>query len=146
MSSNFYTKRLYFLVFILLLAFFVQAQSPEAEIRKVMADQEECWNSGDLECFMEGYWKSDKLVFIGSKGLTYGWQNTLDNYKTGYPDRATMGKLKFELKVIEPIEGDHWFVIGKWALKRDKGDVDGHFSLIWRNIDNEWVIVADHSS
>ncbi len=122
------------------------AQTPEIAIREVMADQEQCWNEGDLECFMEGYWQSEELVFIGSKGLIYGWQKTLENYKNSYPDQATMGKLQFTIKVIEPLSEDYWFVIGKWQLFRESSDLEGHFSLIWRNIDGEWKIVADHSS
>jgi len=54
------------------------------------------WNNGNLESFMEGYIKSDELQFIGSKGVTYGWEKTLANYKKAYPDKATMGQLSFE--------------------------------------------------
>ncbi|MEQ9403135.1 MAG: nuclear transport factor 2 family protein [Cyclobacteriaceae bacterium] len=118
----------------------------EREIREVMDRQVECWNSGDLECFMEGYWKSDKLVFIGSKGLTYGWDTTLDNYKKSYPDKAAMGTLTFEIKIIEPLSDEFWFVVGKWNLQRKEDNPNGHFSLIFRKLDNEWVIVSDHSS
>ena len=122
------------------------AQTPEAAIRKVMAEQEQCWNAGDLECFMQGYWQSDELLFIGSKGLTYGWQQTLDNYKASYPDKDAMGTLKFTLEIVEPLSEDYWFVVGKWKLTRKEDEPQGHFSLIWRNLDGEWVIVADHSS
>ena len=38
-------------------------------------------NAGDIEGFMEGYIKSDDLKFVGSKGITYGWKQTLENYK-----------------------------------------------------------------
>ena len=55
------------------------------------------WNSGNLEKFMETYRNSEKLVFVGSRGPTYGWQATLDNYKRGYPDKAAMGKLQFKI-------------------------------------------------
>ncbi|WP_425390498.1 YybH family protein [Ekhidna sp.] len=118
----------------------------ERAIRDVLAQQEECWNAGDLECFMEGYWKSDQLVFIGSKGVTYGWQKTLDNYKKSYPDRAAMGQLTFELILLEPLSEDFWSVIGKWSLKRKNDNPQGHFTLIFRRLGDEWVIVSDHSS
>jgi len=117
-----------------------------AAIRKVMQAQETAWNNGDLEAFMEGYWHADSLRFIGSKGLTYGWDATLANYKKGYPDRATMGKLQFTLISVEKLSGKAAFVIGKWHLKRDAGDLSGHFTLLWKKIKGKWVIVADHSS
>ncbi len=136
---------------ILLLLFFVQFQGfsqsvDERAIREVLAEQQECWNSGDLECFMEGYWKSDQLVFIGSSGITYGWQKTLDNYKKSYPDKSAMGKLTFDIIILEPLSEDFWSVIGKWNLKREKDNPKGHFSLIFRRLGDDWVIVSDHSS
>lgn len=115
-------------------------------IRNVMQAQEKAWNNGDLDGFMEGYWHADSLRFIGSKGLTYGWDATLANYKKGYPDRATMGKLRFTLISIEKLSGKTAFVIGKWHLQREAGDLSGHFTLLWRKIKGKWLIVADHSS
>ena len=135
------------ILFLFTLSFFGYCQSAdERAIREVLAQQQECWNAGDLECFMEGYWKSEDLVFIGSKGLTYGWQKTLDNYKKSYPDKSAMGELTFDLIILEPLSEDFWSVIGKWSLKRKSDNPNGHFSLIFRRLGNEWVIVSDHSS
>ena len=126
---------------------FLYAQNrDESSIRELLSDQQDCWNNGDLECFMEGYWQSDQLVFIGSRGVTYGWQQTLENYKNSYPDRATMGKLSFDLIILEPISEDVWSVVGKWALDREADRPEGHFSLIIRRFGDEWLIVSDHSS
>lgn len=122
------------------------AQTPEIAIKAVMKEQVQCWNQGDLECFMKSYWQSEQLLFIGSKGLTYGWQQTLDNYRKSYPDKSAMGTLEFDLKSLEPLSEDYWFVVGKWKLTRENDAPEGHFSLIWRNLNGEWVIVADHSS
>lgn len=123
-----------------------RADGADAAIRAVMARQEAAWNRGDLEAFMDGYWRSDSLQFIGSRGLTYGWQQTLDNYRKGYPDRAAMGTLTFTLLRVELLSRKSAFVIGKWHLKRAAGDLSGHFTLLWKKIKGEWVIVADHSS
>ncbi|HMX40181.1 MAG TPA: nuclear transport factor 2 family protein [Saprospiraceae bacterium] len=138
---------LLFLAFLLLLAWSVSGQPAARTIRNIMAEQEAAWNRGDLPAFMEGYWHSDSLRFIGSKGLTYGWQATLDNYRRGYPDRATMGTLKFTILSVEKLSRRSAFVVGKWHLARgDKGDLSGHYTLLWRKIRGHWVIVADHSS
>jgi hypothetical protein len=118
----------------------------EQEIRKIMAEQEVCWNKGDLECFMEGYWNSDELVFVGSSGPRYGWQVTLNNYKSSYPTPAAMGILKFDILKIKPVGKKNCLVIGKWSLKRERDNPQGHFSLLWEKIGGEWKIIADHSS
>lgn len=123
-----------------------QSGSNKKQIISILSTQQDCWNNGDLECFMNGYWKSDSLKFIGSRGLTFGWQKTLDNYKKSYPDKEAMGKLEFDILSVELIGERHAHVIGKWSLDREKDDIGGYFSLIWKKMDEKWVIIADHSS
>jgi hypothetical protein len=118
----------------------------EQTIRSLIEEQRLAWNTGDKEKFMQTYWLSDSLMFIGKNGITYGWQKTLDNYKKGYPDTATMGKLDFDLLEVKRLSVMYFFVVGKWHLTRSVGDVGGHFTLLFRKVKNKWVIVADHSS
>lgn len=123
------------------------AQDPVKLISSHMAEQEKAWNDGDVDAFMKHYWHSDSLKFIGSKGLTYGWQQTLDNYKTGYPDKAAMGQLTFTNHEIRPVGKEYVYVIGKWELAREElDDLSGHYTLLWQKIDGKWVIISDHSS
>lgn len=116
------------------------------EINNLLDKQVVAWNAGKLEKFMETYWKSDKLVFVGSRGPTYGWQATLDNYKKGYPDKKAMGELKFTVLDISKIDKKTVFVIGKFELVREMGVLSGHFTLVIQKIKNTWLIVSDHSS
>jgi hypothetical protein len=125
----------------------VFAQSKdEIAIRKVLNEQTASWNRGDLEKFMVGYWENDSLMFIGKTGVTYGYTNTLNNYKKGYPDTAAMGKLLFNIIKVKKLSGKYYQVIGKWMLKRSIGDLSGHYTLLFQKINNRWVIIADHSS
>jgi len=118
----------------------------EREVRALLDFQIQEWNKGKIPAFMESYWKSDSLMFIGKSGVTYGWQKTLDNYKKNYPDKAAMGKLKFDLLQVKQLNSTHFFVVGKWYLTRSIGDVGGIFSLLFRKVANRWVIIADHTS
>jgi len=127
----------------------VQAQSNKAveAAKSLLYEQMEDWNKGDIHAFMEGYWKSDKLQFIGSRGVTYGWEQTLANYKKGYPDRATMGELSFDLIDVTQQSRNVVSVTGKFHLKRDEmDDAEGHFLLIVKKIKGKWLIIADHTS
>lgn len=137
-----------FLAVFSLIAFISLGQSNNdiSEVKEAMKKQEAAWNKADLEGFMAYYWKSDSLKFIGSKGITYGWQKTLDNYKKSYPTQDTMGVLTFENKTIEQLSPTKIFVIGKWGLKRKEGDVGGHYTLLWKKINGKWLIVVDHTS
>lgn len=122
------------------------AGGDEQTIRTLLENQRQAWNRGDKEGFMQTYWQSDSLMFIGKSGVTYGWQKTLDNYKKGYPDIAAMGKLDFDILETKRLSVMYFFVVGKWHLTRSIGDVGGHFTLLFKKIKNNWVIVADHSS
>ena len=118
----------------------------EKEIRNLMDRQSSAWNRGDIDGFMKGYWENDSLMFIGKSGITYGYQQTLANYKKGYPDTAAMGKLTFTLIKLIPVSKEYYYVIGKWFLKRSIGDIGGHYTLMFRKIKGNWLIIADHSS
>ncbi len=118
----------------------------EKAIRTLLAAQTKAWNEGNLADFMEGYLPSDSLLFVGKSGPTYGFNNTLNNYKKGYPDTASMGKLTFTLLAVTPIEKKHYRVLGKWSLQRSKGDVSGYFTLLFQKIKGKWLVIQDHSS
>ncbi|HMO32776.1 MAG TPA: DUF4440 domain-containing protein [Lacibacter sp.] len=119
----------------------------EAAITGLLQKQAQSWNCGDLKGFMKGYWESDSLLFVGKSGITYGYAQTLANYRKNYPDMDDMGELTFDIKKVDFLAADAAFVLGKWHLKRDaKGDLSGHFTLLFRKIKGQWVIVADHSS
>ncbi|MBC7508130.1 MAG: DUF4440 domain-containing protein [Ferruginibacter sp.] len=133
------------LIFILVISTIAQS-TDEQSIRTILAQQTLAWNNGNQEAFMKGYWQSDSLMFIGKSGITYGWQKTLDNYKKNYPDTASMGKLNFDLLSVKPVAENYFFVVGKWHLTRSIGDVGGVFTLLFRKVKNQWVIIADHSS
>ena len=135
------------LPFVLLVTLAASAQkAEETKIRQLLAAQTGAWNRGDLEGFMQTYWKSDSLMFIGKSGVTRGWQQTLENYKKGYPDTAAMGKLSFDIISVKNLSAEYFFVVGKWMLKRSIGDISGHYNLLLRKIKGQWVIIADHSS
>lgn len=116
------------------------------KIRAVMDQQTTAWNRGDLRAFMDTYWKSDSLLFVGSKGVTYGWQQTLNNYRKSYPSKEEMGQLKFVLLKIQPLGKGFYNVVGKWQLSRKMGDLNGHFTLVFKKVSGNWKIIQDHSS
>lgn len=118
----------------------------EIEVRNVLSNQSAAWNRGDIDAFMVGYWENDSLMFIGKSGITYGYKNTLANYKKNYPDTTVMGKLTFTLIHVKQLSPEYFHVTGKYYLSRTIGDASGHFTLVFRKIKGRWMIVSDHSS
>lgn len=123
----------------------VQAQSnAENAIRALLDTQSHAWNAGDIESFMSKYWQNDDLQFLGSSGLTSGWDGTLARYQKRYPDKQAMGHLKFDLHRINKRSAKVYSVIGQYYLSRDGlDDLSGYFLLIVQKIKGKWLIVAD---
>ena len=121
------------------------AQDKEA-VTKVLEDQREACNGGGSDGFMQGYWKSDSLVFVGKDAPVYGWQKTIERYKRGYPDKAAMGQLTFDIMQVKILDNNNAFVLGGWRLKREKDTLGGYFTLWFRKVNGEWKIVCDHTS
>ena len=122
------------------------SSADEASILAIMDNQVSCWNEGDLDCFMEGYLQSDSLMFIGKNGITYGYQNTLDRYHKRYPDTEAMGELSFQILHLNRLSPEYYAMIGQWNLNRRVDNLQGYFSLIFQKINDQWVIIKDHSS
>lgn len=124
------------------------AATARRAIVQTLTTQTAAWNRGDIPGFMEGYWKSDSLVFIGRKGPTYGWQPTLANYQKSYPDAAAMGQLDFSGLRVSLLAPGAAQVVGRWHLARPAalGDLQGYFLLVLRQLGGRWVVVADHTN
>jgi ketosteroid isomerase-like protein len=146
LSRGFVALLLYICFVPLLAAQDVPATATKNAIEQVLGAQAEAWNRGDIDGFMEGYAKIPDLRFASGGRVTYGWQQTLENYKKRYPDRAAMGILTFSDLDITLLSPDSALVFGRWRLKTDKGEPNGLFTLLWRKTDAGWRIVADHTS
>ena len=137
---------LVFLSFFVTVSCSVDHTDEITQINKVLADQENAWNQGDIAGYMAGYLQSDSLRFASGGIVTYGWQITLDRYKEGYPDKATMGTLTFSNIDIELFSADAALVFGKWKLERANDHPWGLFTLVFSKTNEGWKIVHDHTS
>ncbi len=119
-----------------------------AAINMLLDNQEEAWNEGDINAFMEGYWNSDSLRFASGGNVRRGWQSTLDRYLATYPDRATMGQLEFVDLEMRRLSPEWATVFGRFRLTREAplDDLTGLFTLLFEKREGNWIIVSDHTS
>jgi ketosteroid isomerase-like protein len=118
----------------------------ESQIRAVLDAQVAAWNRGDIDSFMQGYWKSARTLFVGANGVTRGWQAVLDRYRRAYPDRRAMGRLNFSGLEIEQDCPRAALVIGEYHLEREHDHPSGVFTLNFRRFPDGWRIVVDHTT
>ncbi|HLW36375.1 MAG TPA: nuclear transport factor 2 family protein, partial [Chthoniobacterales bacterium] len=117
-----------------------------SEIQSVIRAQQDAWNRGDIDAFMNGYWQSENTVFVSGDEVTRGWQKVLDRYKAKYSDRAKMGSLTFSDLEITPLSNESAIALGSWKLKRASDQPHGRFTLIFRKFSDGWKIIHDHTS
>lgn len=108
-----------------------------------MKAQELAWNNGDINGFMNYYWNNDSLKFIGSRGITCGWQKTLNNYLTSYPNKEAMGILTFTIKEATQLSKKYFYY---WSVGTKKISPWGSFYFAVEKINGKWLIIADHTS
>lgn len=118
----------------------------EKEISRLILQQVEDWNRGDIDAFMKPYWNSDQLTFSSGGKVTRGYDATLAGYQKRYPDKQTMGKLAFEGLEFQPLGSEAMQVLGIWKLMRDNQPMQGRFTLILRQFPEGWKIIHDHTS
>lgn len=143
-------KRFFYVLFIisanLLVAQKKVSKKDSLLIVKTLFQQQADWNRGDIDAFMEGYIKSDALVFSGASGPIYGWDATRARYKKAYSNRILMGTLKFDILSMKLLSSKVVQLQGKFYLTRDIEDSSGYFTLTWLKKQSQWLIISDHTS
>jgi ketosteroid isomerase-like protein len=123
----------------------IATEPVSTELERIVLEQSDAWNRGDIDAFMTGYWNDPSLTFSSGGETHRGWQDTRDRYLKKYPNRSVMGKLTFSKLETESLSDSAAIMLGNWHLERDK-PVGGNFTLVWRKIDGKWLIIHDHSS
>jgi ketosteroid isomerase-like protein len=123
-------------------------QSPNsvAEIQSVLVAQQDAWNRGDIDAFMNGYARSISTVFVSEDEVRRGWETVRERYRQKYSDRTKMGTLSFADIEVTMLSSDAAIVVGRWRLKRENDEPHGRFTLIFKHLPEGWRIVHDHTS
>ncbi len=113
-------------------------------IKKILTSQQDCWNNGDINGFMQGYWNSEELIFTSlNHKPAYGWNNTLERYKNSYPTKSSMGEFRFEILDLKLTSKTTANLYGRWGLIRMNDHPNGLFWLDLEKFDKNWLITKD---
>ena len=123
-----------------------QPPNSVAEIQSILTAQQDAWNRGDIDAFMNGYARSASTVFVSQDEVSRGWETVRDRYRAKYSDRTKMGTLSFSEIEVTALSPDAAVVLGRWRLKRTNDEPHGRFTLIFKRLPEGWRIVHDHTS
>ncbi|MBI1852075.1 MAG: DUF3225 domain-containing protein [Planctomycetes bacterium] len=119
-------------------------------VRDLITRQENAWNRGDLEGYMQGYWNSPDLVFFSGGDRTEGWKPVLERYQKRYKSEGKeMGHLTFSHLEVGVLGSDAAYARGAWRLDfaaAGSRPLEGLFTLVLKKKPEGWRIVHDHSS
>jgi ketosteroid isomerase-like protein len=121
-------------------------RTPADIVLATLNAQVAAWNEGNLDAFMNIYWKSDDLKFISGVKMTKGWSSTLKRYREDYADDNGLGRLSVDKTDVEMVTDDVAIVTGRFTHNKDGVNTGGAFSLVWKRINGQWRIVHDHSA
>jgi uncharacterized protein (TIGR02246 family) len=123
-------------------------QSPNSvsQIQSVLSAQQDAWNRGDIDAFMNGYARSTSTVFVSEDEVRRGWETVRKRYQEKYSDRTKMGTLSFSEIEVTMLSPDAAAVLGGWRLKRANDEPHGRFTLVFKRLPEGWRIVHDHTS
>jgi ketosteroid isomerase-like protein len=116
------------------------------QFHHILSAQAEAWNRGDIDGFMQHYWKSELLTFSSDGHTWRGWTEAKGRYKRSYPTPERMGHLDFTDIEVHMLADNAALVLGHWHLTREPDSVGGNFSLVFERIDDRWTIIHDHTS
>ena len=123
-------------------------RSSAQQVYLLIMGQVAAWNSQDIEGFMSAYWRSPKLVYLDDGQQIFGWDQLYANYVNGFSDRSLMGYLEAQRVKVQMLEPDMAYVLLWWdmLMGRPRNKVVGTSTLVVRRLNNDWKIVASHTT
>ena len=124
---------------------FVSAQSKDVkDIIALMRTEEEVWNRGDIDAYVNLYAPGDstRMIYYGGTGVTRGKDSILAFYKKYWP-KEKMGTLTLQHDGIEKISNEFYYVSGFFTVTYPSGKaVKGRFSGLVKKIADEFGVVT----
>ena len=115
----------------------------QLDVTKVLLQQENAWNKGDLDSYISHYKDAADTQAILA-GPTRGLANIRSAFHVSYPNRDSMGQLQQTEIEVRALGEDHALAVGKYHLQRSRksgGDTDGMFVEVLEKTGNVWQVV-----
>jgi uncharacterized protein (TIGR02246 family) len=116
-------------------------------VLRLLRAQEEAWNRGDLEGFLEGYLDSPEITFFTGGRVLRGREALRKRYQERYlSEGKEMGRLAFDELRVDLLGPGAAIARGRWRVKTSKEELGGLFTLLLEKSLSGWHIVHDHTS
>jgi beta-aspartyl-peptidase (threonine type) len=125
----------------------VDGEQLQAAVDHLLTESEKAWNGGDLAGFMEWYKRGEETTFLGSSGLTHGWDTIRQRYEGRFEPGASRDSLRFEELVTRPLTPWLGLATARYVLfQGDSVTSTGVFTLVVERTPEGWRIIHDQSA
>lgn len=126
----------------------MNSTSETVAIERLLDEQSAAWSRGDLDGFMQAYWRDPRLYYASAGVCVRGWDALLDSYRQRYGQGAELGQAVFSQVEVELLDGDAAKVHGRFEVEADgTRTAAGSYTLVLRRFAGAgWRIVADQVS
>jgi uncharacterized protein (TIGR02246 family) len=116
-------------------------------IQSVLDQQVAAWNRGDIKGFMDGYWNSAELTYVGNTKVTRGWQTLLDRFEElSKTSSGQIGTLELPETQITVLSKESALVWGTYRVLQPGQDRKGLYTLVLRRFRDGWRTIYDRTS
>lgn len=122
--------------------------SAHGQVNRLLREQQEAWNKGDIDGFLSAYEMSKDITFYSDDVIEPGWVALRDRFTKSYvTNKKPMGQLEFTDNEYSVFPGEAVIVRGRWTLNLGDGKTRGGlFTILVKKTDTGWKIVHDHTS
>jgi hypothetical protein len=116
-------------------------------VDQLLTRSAEAWNGGDLEGFIGWYKRGPETTFLGSSGLTHGWEAIRDRYADRFGPGAARDSLRFENLETRPLAAGLGLATARYVLfQEDSVTATGVFTIVVEQTPDGWRIIHDQSN
>ena len=115
----------------------------QLDVTKVLLQQENAWNRGDLDSYLSHYKDAADTEAILA-GPTRGLANIRSAFHLNYPNHDSMGQLQQTEINVRALGEEHALATGRYHLQRPRkagGDTDGMFVEVFEKTGAVWQVV-----
>jgi len=113
-------------------------------IEAVINAQAEAWSRGDLDGYLDYFWRDPRLYYGSVNTVVRGWEALRESYASRYGEGAQLGQLRFSEVNIEILSADTAMVTGRFHVTEAKLPASGSWLIVLRKFPGPgWRVVAD---
>lgn len=124
-----------------------KAEMTDQTIRDLTLKLQTDWNGGDMDAYLDAYWKSAEMSLMFGNKSVRGWQALADLFRSSWATEEAMGDFTASDIVISLLSSDTVIASGAFTHVFPDETIEGSFTHVWKQFeDGHWRIAHEHTS